>query len=390
MTTDGRTEDTAPDSELGKAKSEAPAPSAHLTETNLAQSKPDANSKKKKKVERPETVAALFQYAYREAVAGRQLNLSRDLTYLVADPDSLQQEKDLVRTLAAEDPLLAVPPNLLADIADLQIAPHTRERILELLLVALAVHKVFEGSIAQLVDPRVEPTLTAREISSVARIFTSDIVSQEQRLERRAAKREQIRVNAVTAFELFRVLRDGWTIERFIEDMSAFVWDGPSLRAPSAAALLATAKTEPLSQLARHFRSRLLQQQQATEGAHERAAAQVRRAEMAEERTRSMNAALESEKSRSRELQSQAAELRQLLETEQSRRFVESTHAAHDYEILRAQVIRQLAPQINLLTDGLHALRNGSPDVAEEFVDRALTKIDSEVKRLTELEGETQ
>jgi len=73
------------------------------------------------------------------------------------------------------------------------------------------------------------------------------------------------------------------------------------------------------------------------------------------------------------------------LEKEQKGRFADEVHAVDDYENLRTQIIRQLSGQVNLLSDGLHALRNGSIAVADEFVDRALAKIDAEVKRLKEL-----
>jgi hypothetical protein len=389
VTTDGGTQDVAPDTDVATPKSDAVVPSAQSANSNVPEPNPGSDSRKRKKVERPETVAALFQYAYGEAAAGRKLNLARDLSNLNAGPDSLQEERGLVRRLAAEDPFLGMPPNLLADVADLQIKRPVRQRVLELVLVALATHKLFEGRVERLMDPRVEPGLTAREISYAARTFTFDALGQEEALERRAAKRERLRVNAVTAFELFRVLRDGWTTEQFIEDMCALVWDVPSQPAPRGVALLATAKsaTDALSELSRHFEIRLRQEKRETSDVLELAAAQERRAEMAEERVRSLSASLESEKSRVDELQAEAARLAQLLETEQSRRFVDKSHAADDYEILRTQVIRQLSAQVNLLTDGLHALRNGSTAVAEEFVDRALGKIDAEVKRLKELGG---
>ena len=391
MTTDGGTEEAAPDTNVATPKSDAVALSARSTDSNVPQGKPGGDFKKKKTVERPKTVAALFQYAYRETSAGRKLNLARDLPDLNADLDSLREETDLVRRLAAEDPFLIVPPNLLADVADLQIKPSARQRVFELVLVALATHRLFEGRIERLVDLRAEPALTAREISDAARTFTFDTLGQEEALERRAAKRERLRVNAITAFELFRVLRDGWTTEQFIEDMCALVWNVPNQPAPRAVALLATAKsaTDALSQLSRHFEVRLRQEKRETNDVLELAAAQERRAEMAEERVSSLSASLESEKSRVHELQAEAAKLAQLLETEQSRRFVDKSHAANDYEILRTQVIRQLSGQVNLLTDGLHALRGGSTAVAEEFVDRALSKIDAEVKRLKEIEGGT-
>jgi hypothetical protein len=295
----------------------------------------------------------------------------------------------LVRQLAAEDELLAVPPSLLAALAEVDTKPPARQRVLELVLVAFADHRLFQDKLERLNDPRVEPPLTAREISSAAKTLTIDAVGRTQALERRSAIRERLRVNAVTAFELFRVLRDGWTSEQFIEDMCALIWDVPIQHSTSRmAALLATAKnSDVLSQLSRHFELLLRDSQQQTAEARARGAQHERRADAAETRSRSLGADLEAERSRNAELQSQANDLVQRLSAEQSGRVVDRSHLVDDYEALRTKTIRQLTAQVELLGDGLQALRRGRTAVAEEFVDRALTKIDGEVKRLKQLDG---
>jgi hypothetical protein len=50
-------------------------------------------------------------------------------------------------------------------------------------------------------------------------------------------------------------------------------------------------------------------------------------------------------------------------------------HIIADLSADRATAIRALKSSSELLTDGLHALRNGSPNVADEFMDRAITAI---------------
>ena len=109
MTTDGGTKDVAPETDAASAKERCGRTAPQSADSSVAQPKPGSDSKKKKTVERPKTVAALFQYAYGEAAAGRKLNLARDLSNLNADPDSLREETDLVRGLAAEDPFLIMP-----------------------------------------------------------------------------------------------------------------------------------------------------------------------------------------------------------------------------------------------------------------------------------------
>lgn len=347
-------------------------------------SKPSNETKKKI---RPESISELFEYAYGEA--GRKLNVARDLTHLTVEAEASQSEVDLVRKLAAQDPFLEVPPDLLAAAAELRTKSHVLGRILELVLVALASHKLFEGTQLRLLDPTADPPLTAREISSIAKTFTFEKADAERAPERRAAMRDRVRVNAITAFELLRVLRDDWTADQFIQDMSILIWDTPLQRnAPKMAALLATAKnTDALSQLSRHFELLLLNAQTQMSAALRRANELEHRAEYAEARVGGLIAELDTERLRLSEIQARVDDLAQQLDSEQSNRLVDKSHLVDDYEALRTQVIRQLASQVDLLSDGLHAIRNGQTAVAEEFVDRAMRKIDGEVKRLRELDG---
>jgi hypothetical protein len=46
-----------------------------------------------------------------------------------------------------------------------------------------------------------------------------------------------------------------------------------------------------------------------------------------------------------------------------------------DYEKMRGSALRTVDQQVDLLTDALHAIRHGRLAVAEEFVDRAVTKL---------------
>jgi hypothetical protein len=79
-------------------------------------------------------------------------------------------------------------------------------------------------------------------------------------------------------------------------------------------------------------------------------------------------------------------DLAQQLAAERNDRRVDKSHLVDDYEALRTQIIRKLSFQVDLLGDALYAIRSGEKAVAEEFVDRALRKIDGEVKRLRALE----
>jgi hypothetical protein len=340
---------------------------------------------------RPKTVLELVEYAY--DAAGKKLALvRRDLRQLVVDPQSADGEMHALRRLAAADPFLAVPPSMLSALAELGAELPVRRRILQLVLAALASHPVFGAQLERLADPAVAPELSAREVSDAARRMTFDILGLQDSAAFKAPARERLRVNAVTAFLLFRVLRDGWTLDRFVADMTAVVWTTPSLpRQAGAAALLATSRSpEAMSQLSRHFERLLADSGQQAAEARASAVRESRRADMVEAEYRHVAKEVESEKLRARNLLDQIADLTHRLEAEQSSHVVDTSHHAYDYEALRTQVIRRLSAQADLLNDGLHALRNGRTDIADEFLDRSLTAIEGEVARLKDLDGSRQ
>ena len=386
-------------------------------EARSADSQPKLAGKRragKKLVAKPQTVTELFQYVYRETREGRKLNLSRNLWDIgTTPPESAQLATAEVRKLAEADPFLDTLANLMVEIADVELKDSVRRQVLQFAQVAFASHELFAGRIERLVDPTAEPRLTATEISHAAGVLRLAEFDNEESLALIAVKRERLRVNAVTAFELFRVLRDGWSRNQFIDDFCQLVWRVPNrFEAPEPSgdtagkrtddfrkdeaslkeranwrtvAMLVNAAAEPLSELKRHFEEVLRDRDKKIAGLMEDAAAQSRRAERERRTACSLSAELERKILRIDELEAQVADLEGQLEKEQRGRFADEVHAVDDYENLRTQVIRQLSGQVNLLNDGLHALRNGSIAVADEFVDRALSKIDGEVKRLKEL-----
>ena len=336
---------------------------------------------------RPKTILELIEYAYAEA--GKKLNLSRQaVRELTVDQQSADGEMDSLRRVAAADPFLSVPPSILSALAELGADPLVRRRILALVLAALASHPVFAANLDRLADPAVEPELSAQEVSDAAKGMTFDVLRLKDAAEFTEAVRERLRVNAVTSFMLFRMLRNGWPLDRFVDDMASLVWTTPSRGRPeSAAAVLASRSSDALSQLSRHFeRVRADMDRQAAD-ARAKAATESRRADRVEEENRRLYQQLESGKQEVRDLSDQIAELRRSLEAERSNRVVDNSHLVDDYETLRTQVIRRLSTQAGLLNDGLHALRNRRIEVAEEFLDRSLTAIEGELARLKDLDG---
>lgn len=335
---------------------------------------------------RPTTVLGLIEYAY--AKAGNKLEVvKKDLQQIKHDPAAADAEMAALRRHAKKDTYLAVPPSILATFAELDAPYLVKQRVLELVLAALVDHPVFSGLAMELAHPESDPPLTALVVSESARKQTFAHLGFEVTTDYKEPARERLRVNAVVAFELFRIVRDAWPFERFVEDMAELVWTTPNQKTTGrAAAVLVSNRTiDALSQLARHFGRVTAEASRQTASARANARTQQRRAEDAERAGRDLEAQLLAEREHARGLAGQVASLTRSLESERSHRVVDQSHHADDYEALRTQVVRRLSTQVSLLTDGLHALRNGRTAVAEEFLDRALTAIGGEVTRLREM-----
>lgn len=338
---------------------------------------------------RPTTVAQLIEFAYAEE--GRRLGLSRkDFAAVTPMQDSLEAEVDLVRRLAAGDRWLAVPPVLLTAVAELSESGLLRQRLVDLAWVALKAHPVFAGQRGGPESRGADNVLLARDINEVVLQLPAVTLAPEGQDDVKPAQRERLRVNAVTAYLLLQALQGALGPEQIAQEMAELIWTKPATRGPRAAAMLITAKSsDALSQVSRQFEAADRERQRQLEAERLSVQAQHRRALVAEQEAERLRRESSAAEDRNQSLAAQVADLTQRLGAEQSNRVVDKSHLMDDYEILRTQVIRRLTKQVGLLSDGLHALRNGSPQVAEEFVDRALTAIAAEVTKLKESDGGT-
>lgn len=57
-------------------------------------------------------------------------------------------------------------------------------------------------------------------------------------------------------------------------------------------------------------------------------------------------------------------------------------HTIADLDAARTKAVRVAEAEVAMLTDALHALRNGAPAVTEEFLNRAITNLTALAKEL--------
>lgn len=371
------------------------APVAEASEEPMAggeeTTQPTAQSQKRSK---PKTVRELVEYAYAEG--GKKLQITRkDLDGLRVDhsDDGVASEHQLVRCLAQGDPLLQVPPRVLALVPLAPSRIDLRARLLDIALAAMISHPVFREKAVALQSRGFNPgddreQLSAAVVSRAAKTVTHEqlgLVSDEYK----DSARDKLKENAVTAFELFRVLRDQWDLSRFVADMSEHVWQtnkaARSGVGKQAVALASTVAIEPVNILLLHFDAVRKESEKLERELRVELAQAHRAMTEAAKRTHELESALEERDVARRQLEAQYASVQAELQAAQSQSLVDRSHLEDDYEVLRTQILRKLSSQVTLLGDGLHALRNDRIAVADEFIDRALMAISSEVARLKDL-----
>ncbi|CAN5521689.1 hypothetical protein BH20ACT23_BH20ACT23_31210 [soil metagenome] len=336
------------------------------------------------------TVDDLIVFAYKQA--GKRFSVpSSALEAIVPrrDPaadgeDDRESSLDLIVGLSASDPLLLVPPRLLVAVEDGGAPMPLRRRVAALVAAALRRHPVFGDDQTQLAltsEPRDLDQLFQMLAASVSRVSADRLGIEAAKL--KPAEREQVSANATTTLAMVLAIRDRWSLEQFVECLDANLWRKRRKGSREPRALLADSRRpDALAHVADVF------------------AAQARRAEAlaAESEEYSRQASRRSFEARSaleegnRQLAQRVQEIERLvagvgeleagLASEQRNRIVDRSHHVDDFEALRTRIVRMLDRQTELLADGLHALRNGSVGVTEEFLERAVDALSKERDQL--------
>ncbi len=337
---------------------------------------------------KPQTLSELIQAAYvattKFGMSGADFEvLERNATVTEPVPD---EGGRLVDEVARRDLTLRGLVNLLAPVAQhAKKRSLLRERVAEVAAAALLLHPLFRAYADT--QPRTSaglPDVTAVRIWLRAPQVAEDLGLSE-------SQRRTLRANAVVSYSLLRLIHDEWSVDEFVDAMAETVWssrpDAASRPLARAAIMTGTGDHElPVRLGILHEQmistSRRLEKQLSASRAE--AWSSTKRATEAEARASALEADLESLETRLSGVQAELASATSQLRAEQERGSVARSHHADDYEALRTQVLRQLSKQVDLLSDGLHAVRNERYAVAEEFVDRALSAITREVSNLRE------
>jgi hypothetical protein len=343
-----------------------------------------------------DSVSALLEFAY--AQQGRQVKVPQATFKLLSGRRELtdsDRDTDLecLLDLAAGDPLLMVPPRLLSAVEASNESRLLRRRLIHLLTEVLRVHPIFRSEKAQ--------RLLAGDSADVDEAFVSvactcaDLTAIDLNMASngfRDSEREKLRFNAITSLALLAAARDEWLIGELVERLELHLWRYSAKRAGTR--LPRVAVTEPpnldsLAVVADVFMNKANVARQAVTAADERAVAAERHVAIANERAVAAEAItaqrvleLADRNSEIAALREQIRILESEIEAERRDRVIDRSHHIDDYEKLKTRVTRVLVKQIDLLTDGLHALRHGSSSITDEYIERSVNTLNEELVQL--------
>jgi hypothetical protein len=349
------------------------------------------------------SVRDLVDFAY--AQEGKRFSIPKGVMELLAqeesrsnldDPDSItarrQDDIEHARTLAAADRLFAVPPRLLVEIENANPDGQLRQHLSSVVMAVVESHPAFAASEAfrrAVSSPAVDPDDAFRSVTIAVRRLAEE-PPHEGGPQLSDAEKDRLEGNVITALALFLAFRHGWSKEDFSHRMYHWVWRPaiakPPIRRPRS--LLADARaTAALGVVAEIFESRSRRAERDAAEEADRATQANRRAFAAEEVVELRDTELAEAAESIRELQEQVRGLEEAMETERRSRIVDKSHHVDDFEALRTRILRMLDRQMDLLSDGLHALRNGSTAVTEEYLERSLDAFSKELHTLRDERG---
>ena len=345
-----------------------------------------------------ESIEALLTEAFESK--GHVLAFGPDkLKKLPVTEEQIKAQAEVVATLAKADPTLNGPFKLLQYVASRGVplgrktgAPleAVLERLRDLALLALGLHPVFRVWTEELGDPRRTPELTVEVVrDEVGKVSAETFDLTEDQFKK--SDKERLLRNAIACLSLVRALQREWNLDRFIDETQASLWsaDVPKAIGPEKAAGLLSASRDGnlLGLVAETYEARVSARDQEITRLKREAARDAHRIETLEEQKREAVTREEALTARVEAFSADIVRLRKELDAERDNRVVDKSHATDDYETLRTRVIRRLTGEIDLLTDALHAIRNGASPVAEEFLDRSLLALSREVEQLKDAAG---
>jgi hypothetical protein len=335
------------------------------------------------------SVEDLIRFAYQQP--GKRLAVPASVLRSIAEepaPDPLDNDPlfVFVADFISLDPWLAVPGRVLALLANAKPPIVLRRRLAAAMIVPLRRHPIFAGrSMRAMLDggPQELDALLDGVRAVAKRITGAELGLGGDEI--KPAAREKLISNTTVALVLLLTLRDGLAPEVAVDALFHKLWThrhDPVDGLVSVGVIADSKDSEALAALGRMLnRQRRDAERKSADAEADASRARLERMEIEDELLERSSRISVLEETLA-EAEAHAASLRDDLMTEQRSRVHDRSHHVDDFETLRTRVVRLLDRQTELLADGLHALRDGSTDVTEEFVERTLAALTRELEQL--------
>ncbi|MEU6429661.1 hypothetical protein ABZ860_27525 [Microbispora sp. NPDC046973] len=345
-----------------------------------------------------DSVEDLLKLAYESNA--RLLEFPKEsLKKLPITDESITAQGALIASLSPTDPTLATPFKLLQYVArqgvDLKRAEdgdlaRVLRRLVDLSIMAMSSHPVFRVWTDQLLDPRREPQLSPQHVRDEAGKVDAEKLGLAAD-QFKAADGDRLVKNAVASYGLLRAVQRDWNLDRYIDESNDSSWKHEVPEAPSLERAVGTIGSsrdlDVLGLVAANYIARIARLDRQIAQLERAVDTAANRESRLNEELQAATASEQAATARAEAFSADIVRLQKELAAERDNRVVDKSHMADDYETLRTRIIRRLSGEIDLLTDGLHALRNGAPSVAEEFLDRSLLALAREVEQLKDAAG---
>jgi chromosome segregation ATPase len=190
--------------------------------------------------------------------------------------------------------------------------------------------------------------------------------------------------NAVTAILLFVAIRENWPPETLADCLDARLWQVALEEADvrSRRVLLVDPSLAALGLATRLLQKRIGEQVERLDSlSREEQEASLARDEALARET-SLLAAKEQLDEQLERQEKEVAALRSELADEKEQRRIDRSHGIDGYETLRTRTVRQITQQLELLETGLHALRDRRDNVTDEYLERVIAALNSDLEQL--------
>ncbi len=326
----------------------------------------------------PENLAAFVAYAYSRK--GQRVALKKQTIASIGEgPPPADNFKSQIEQWSRGDVLLAVPRQLLLAAMAHRSATKVWSMLLDVCLTALRAHPASADLAAHLLSPSSDDECDS-VLEQAATANLGHLLDSGTGKPFVTARANALRSNLVHTAVTWLVAARGWKPKLAIASLHRHAWRGGSAGSSVPEILRALAEVKdpaPLLAVASAFVEDAQQQRRFAEDAQAREGAALVRLKELEAHVSELAAKLA-------EQRAAYGALTERLATEQREHQNTLSHLKDDYERLRSRILRRLTRELELLDEGMLALRRDPPKVhvMADHGDRAIAGLRDEIRAL--------